>query len=490
MTEPANVILFQSDNHARQVLGCYGHPVVRTPHLDSIANAGVRFENAYCTSPLCCPSRASLATGRYPHQTGYWDNCLVYDGTWPSWARRLRDRGHTVVSVGKLHYRSNEDDNGFSEEIAPMHIVNGVGGLVSLLRWSDEEPAITRQWELYRTRTGVGTTSYQDYDREITRLAIAWLHEHAGAATTKPWVLYVSYPSAHPPFTVPQRLWNLYPPDGMPLPVKYKLGERPEHPAFQHLRRVLGFEDMHDEGLLRRVAAGYFALITHLDEQIGQVMSAAQSLGLLSKTRLIYTSDHGESYGNHGLFGKSQLLDTAAKVPLMMAGPGIRAGRVVRQIVSHVDLFPTVLEAAGARLETEDRSLPGISLWSAVHGREQRRLGFAEFHATGSRTGSFMLRDGYDKLIYHAGMPSQVFDLERDPHELTDLVDIGRGHDRAERLEATLRQVVNPDEADARAKSAQRDLAEKHGGSEAIRKMGALAYSPPPGTEAELEPVS
>ena len=108
MTQASNLILFQSDNHNRNVLGCYGHPIVQTPNLDRIASSGTRFANAYASSPLCCPSRATLACGRYPHETGYWDNCLVYDGRQPSWMRRIRDQGHTVSSVGKLHFRSRK----------------------------------------------------------------------------------------------------------------------------------------------------------------------------------------------------------------------------------------------------------------------------------------------------------------------------------------------------------------------------------------------
>ncbi|NIP72325.1 MAG: sulfatase-like hydrolase/transferase, partial [Gammaproteobacteria bacterium] len=223
MTEPANLIYFQSDNHNARLLGCYGHPIVRTPTLDRIAAAGTRFVDAYCPSTLCCPSRAGIATGRYPHQTGYWDNAIAYDGRVPSWMHRLREQGHPVVSVGKLHYRSSVDDNGFSDEIAPLHIVDGVGGLIGLLRYG-EEPPKHGQWELYVEESGVGTTAYQAYDREITRQAIAWLNRH-GRERGKPWVLFVSYVSPHPPFTVPQALFDLYPTREMPLPVQFRPGE-------------------------------------------------------------------------------------------------------------------------------------------------------------------------------------------------------------------------------------------------------------------------
>ena len=117
MTRPTNLLFLQSDNHNRNVLGCYGHPVVQTPNLDRLAAGGTRFANAYASSPLCSPSRASIANGRYPHQTGYWDNGLVYDGRVPSWMQRLRTAGYRTASVGKLHFRSSEEDHGFDEEL-------------------------------------------------------------------------------------------------------------------------------------------------------------------------------------------------------------------------------------------------------------------------------------------------------------------------------------------------------------------------------------
>jgi choline-sulfatase len=219
MTVQSNLLFFMSDNHNRDVAGCYGHPLVKTPNIDRIAAAGVRFDNAYCASPLCCPSRAAVATGRFPHQTGYWDNALAYDGKIASWMHRLRDAGYDVVSVGKLHFRSGEDDNGFSEEILPMHILDGKGSVQTFLRAYDGEPACTtgKRWELYFKRSGVGSTHYQEYDQDITRNAIAWLERNA-KKSGRPWALFVSYISPHPPFTVPKRLYDLYPLDQMPLP--------------------------------------------------------------------------------------------------------------------------------------------------------------------------------------------------------------------------------------------------------------------------------
>ena len=480
MTQPANLIFFQSDNHNRAVTSCYGHRYVKTPNIDRIAASGVRFANSYSTSALCCPARAAIATGRYAHQTGFWDNAIAYDGSVPSWHHRLRAQGHTVVAVGKLHYRSEKDDNGFTEEIEPMHLHDGKGAIKNLLRGYDAEPPRDDGsfYNLYMQRSGVGETHYQDYDRRITAKTIAWLKRHI-KGNRKPWVLYVSYISPHPPFTVPQRLYDLYPEKEMPLPAGFRKGERSEHPAAQHLRYMDGLPDITDEAALRRVAAGYFGLITHMDEQIGAVMQAAEALGLLANTRIAYTSDHGELFGTQGLFGKKNLYEAAVGVPLLLSGPGVPHGTVSQQMVSHVDLFPTLIEGAGARLAEADRDLHGVSLWPAANGNDTVRTSFAEYHAQGSKAAAYMLREGAMKLIYHVGMPAQLFDLVRDPDELHDLAATEASTVQA--LEQKLRSICDPQAVDARAKADQRQWVEHWGGRDQVAGTTQILFTPPPG---------
>ncbi len=477
MTEPTNLIIFQSDNHSRRFLGCYGHPQVRTPTIDRLAAQGTLFTNAYCASPLCCPARASLATGRFPHQTGYWDNIHAFDGKRASWMLRLRDSGVQTTAVGKLHYRSAEDDNGFSEEIVPMHIVDGRGQLSALLRWSGQEPPMLAQRDVYLNELGAGTSDYQQYDETVTAEASKWLRTNSTRHTR--WVLLVSYTSPHPPFRVPQRLLDLYPPGEMALPVQYEPAEHPMHPALEALRQSKNYFDMWREEDLRRIAAGYAALVTFLDEQIASVMGTVEELGLLATTRVVYTADHGEMLGAHGLFGKSCLYEDAVGVPLIFAGPGIPRGKVVNEIASHVDLFPTILAATGVPLSHEDADLPGLSLWPAIEGSDRRRTGFAEYHGTGSLAGSFMIRDTNQKLVHHVGAPPQLFDLAADPDELTDLA-FARPQTR-ERLESELHAICDPEEVDRRAKEDQRRKAESFGGNEAITSTRIFRRSPPPG---------
>lgn len=484
MAEP-NLIFFMSDSHRRDALGCYGHPVAHTPHLDALAARGARFSQAYAATPLCCPSRAAVASGRFPHQTGYWDNVLAYDGRFPSWMRRLRDAGRSVVSIGKLHYRSSEDDAGFSHEIVPMHILDGVGGVVGLLRWSDEEPQRTGHFEMYVEESGPGASAYLDYDKQITAETVAWLRE--AGALDEPWALFVSYACPHPPFQVEQRHWDLYDPATIPLPPAWRPEQRPRHPAVDALREKMGFGDIADEATLRRVTQAYLAIVSHLDEQIGEVLATLGDLGLTDRTRVLYTSDHGEALGYQGLVGKCSLYESALAVPLIMAGPGIPSGAVIDQPTSHVDLFPTILEGFGVPMAPEDGDLMGQSLWPALGGEVAPRALFAEYHGTGSRVASYMLRDGADKLIYHAGFPAQLFDLEADPFEQHDLA--AAKPETVAWLEAALRKIVDPEATDARAKADQRAMAERVGGNQVIRARGAFPFTPPPGTEARVVEV-
>ncbi len=486
MTVPNNLIVFLSDNHARSMLGAAGHPVIQTPNLDRIANNGVRFTNAYCVSPLCCPSRAAIATGRYPHDTGYWDNSLAYDGAVPTWQQRLRDSDHHVTSIGKLHYRSGDVDNGFSEEIIPLHIVDGKGALIALLRATPEGVPPRKGHKKIYEQSGIGQADYQLYDQEITNHAVAWLKKN-GKAYDKPWVLLVSYASPHPPFTVPERFWNLYPLDKVPMPVQWRKAEQPQHPAVQYLSWMNSFADEFGEDFIRRVIAGYCGLISVVDEHVGTVLDTAETLGLMDKTRVLYTSDHGEAAGHHGIMGKANHYEHALGVPLLMSGAGVPVGKVVDQISSHVDLFPTIAEAVGAELREEDQTLPGGSLWPAMTGMSEVRTAFAEYHAMGALNAGFAYRSGRHKLIYHVGMPSQLFDLEADPLEERDLMLEVEHHRTAKQLEAELRMIVDPEDIDRRAKAEQLAHAEKFGGVEEVAKAGVFSASPIPGKQVDLE---
>ena len=386
----------------------------------------------------------------------------------------MRDQGHRSTAIGKLHYKSGDVDNGFSEEIVPLHILNGKGAVIALLRATpDGMPARKGHKEIYE-KSGVGEADYQLYDQQITDKAVEWLEAHA-EDQGNPWVLLVSYASPHPPFQVPQRFWDKYPRDQVPMPVQWRKADQSQHPATQYLSWMNSFSDEFEEDFVRRVIAGYCGLISVVDEHVGTVMSAVERLGLSGSTRVFYTSDHGEAAGNHGIMGKGNHYEHALNVPLLLSGPGVPAGSVSEQITSQVDLFPTIAEALGTEMMAEDATLPGVSLWSAITGEQKDdRHAFAEFHAMGALNAGFSLREGNHKLIYHVGMPRQLFDVVNDPLEENGLMAGAGFTDLADQLEAKLRRIVDPEAAEEQAKADQRAKIADLGGTDVVKNAGVF----------------
>ena len=417
--QPTNTLFILSDEHSRRVLGCYGHAMIRTPHLDRLAARGVRFSDAYTNSPICVPARASLATGRYPHQIRFWDNGIPYDGSVPSWHHRLKAAGHEVVSIGKLHFRSADDDNGFSQEVMPLHVVDGIGDQAGWLR----EPLVERKAALrLAQQAGRGDSDYQGYDGRITDAAIDWLKAKAANSSGKPWALFVSLVCPHFPLIARPEWYDLYPEDAVPAPALYDPPEWPDHPYVRAIRECQVYQRgfAAHPGSLQRALAAYFGLVSYVDHNVGRLVAALDDSGLGATTRILYSSDHGDNLGTRGLWGKSTMYEESAGVPMIIAGPGLPRGQVCREPVSLVDCFPTILAWAGVAPHREDRDLPGTALHEVARTAPKRTI-LCEYHAAGAATGAFMIRKGPFKYVYYAGMPAQLFDLDADPQETRDL---------------------------------------------------------------------
>lgn len=472
---PANLLFIISDQHNRDISGCYGDPLVQTPHLDRLAARGTRFTNAYTTCPICVPARASLASGRYVHQTGHWDNAHPYHGELPSWHHRLREQGHPMDLIGKLHFRSAQDDNGFRREIEPLHVVDGIGDVLSCIR---ENPPYRDNTQGVR-EAGPGHSTYLQYDIRNADNAVAWLKQ--APARGLPWCLFVSFVCPHPPYIAPQTLYSLYPLEDVPMPPQWRRVDWPHHPDLDYFRQFFGIRDGFDEEDIRKVIAAYYGAITHVDLQIGRVLQALEANGLAENTRIIYTSDHGESRGARGLFGKFTMYEEAAAVPLIMAGPDLPAGAACQTPVSFVDLFPTVLECVGVAAKPEDGDLPGESLWRIAQEADAERTVLSEYHAVGSRNGVFMLRDRRYKYIHYVNQRPQLFDLLEDPEEVEDLAERPGYEALLNIYESQLRELLNPEVVDAQAKESQRRMVEAAGGLEAVQARGTFDNSPTPG---------
>ncbi len=239
---PANLLFILGESHAPDFLVALANPHIHTPSLDRLARRGVLFDSAYCASPLCVPARAAIATGRFPHQTGYWDSSMAYDGRVGSWMQRLREAGYRTVGMGKMHFRRDDDDYGYSEYCETMHIADGIGDLVSALRHEGGEPAYPGLWDLWTRQYGAGDEDpYRQYDERIVSRAEDWLNHEAGRGG-QPWALSVHTIAAHAPFVVPRAYLDLYDPAEIPPPIRFGEDQRPAHPSLEHLRRIVTHE--------------------------------------------------------------------------------------------------------------------------------------------------------------------------------------------------------------------------------------------------------
>jgi choline-sulfatase len=482
---PTNLLIIMSDEHNQKVMGCAGHPIIRTPSLDALATRGTRFTSAYTTCPICVPARAAFALGKYIHQIGYWDNADAYEGVVPSWHHLLRAAGHRVVSIGKLHFRGRPgDDHGFSEEIAPMHIIEGIGDVKGLIR--DDIPK-RKGGEKMAKYAGPGETPYTIYDRDIASRAQIWLYEEAPKYRERPWVLFVSFVAPHFPLTAPPEFYYQYATRDLPLPKQFALNERPTHPY------VMAYEDcvdygahFGDEATVKRALAGYFGLVSHVDDCIEQVLRALQATGLSDSTRVIYTSDHGDNNGARGLWGKSTLYEESAGVPLIVAGPEIPRGAICDAPASHVDCYPFIFDCVGAS-RPADPALPGVSLYELARGGRPDRAVVSEYHAIGSVAGAYMLRHGRWKYVHYCAYEPQLFDLEEDPEELVDRASDPAYRAVLEDCRKRLYAMLDPDAVDQRAKNRQGELLAEFGGREKALARGDLGFTPAPGTKPDMD---
>lgn len=495
--KPQNLVIIMSDEHNPKVMGYAGHPdaghpnaghpIVQTPNLDQMARDGTSFASTYTTSPVCIPARAGFACGKYIHQIGYWDNADAYDGSIPSWHHALRDRGHEVVSIGKLHFKLPGEDHGFTEEQIPMHIIEGKGDLMGLIRSELPRRGGARKMA---AMAGPGESTYTIYDRDICARAQVWLRERGRQEHDKPWVLFVSFVAPHFPLTAPPehfyRYWN----QELPMPKLYDPSSRSSHPYLDDYRNSFCYDDYFESPEdVKRALAGYYGLVSFLDEQIGKILSVLDDTGLSETTRVMYTSDHGDNLGTRGLWGKSTMYEETAAVPLILRGADIPAGRVVRTPASHVDCFPTILEATGESKAIAEYDLPGVSLFDLARGEKPDRVVLSEYHGMGSTVGAFAIRDGGFKYVYyaHPDYPSQLFDLDRDPEEIIDLAGDPAYAAVLERCHGRLMSLCDPDAVDARAKARQALLLEENGGREAVIARGDLGFTPAPGTAADFQ---
>lgn len=420
-----HVLIIQADQFRADCLGVAGHPDVRTPHLDQLAADGVRYRNAYCTFPVCTPSRYSLLSGLHVRQHAGWTNrCTLAPGI-DTFPRALRRAGYRTAAVGKMHFTPTYLDVGYdrlelAEQDGPgrydddYHRELAAAGLAPVTDLIDQErefrvDAPRSYWQTY----GSGRSELPEEWHSTT-----WIGERARRAVAD-WssdgneLLHVSFVKPHHPFDPPAGWDTMYDPETLTILPGWTETIPTADERYRH--RYFDYEPL-TRAILRRVMAHYYATISQLDHQIGLLLDSLRERGLYDDTMIIFTADHGEYLGFHHLLLKDgPMYDPVVKVPLLIKFPGGRRGGAVADgLTSLIDIAPTVLAACG---ESSANPLPGNDLADPTAGHDQV---FAEDrrHETAG-----LARDSRYKLLWSDAAGESLFDLIADPGELRDLAD-------------------------------------------------------------------
>ncbi len=421
---PPDILLVMFDQMSAQSLPCYGHGVARAPQLQGLAERGVVFENAYCNSPLCSPSRFAMMTGQLPSRIGAYDNAAELNAGVPTFAHHLRALGYRTCLSGKMDFTGADQLHGYEERLTTDLSPSDFGWTPT---W--EEPDRLHPW--FHDLAGVADAGPYDhslamaYDEEATAQAVRWLYETAGAADERPFLLTVSFMHPHDPYLARRDFWDLYDDDAIDLPRVPAIAPTARDP---HSRRLHAMYDRGEyaitEARIRRARRGYYGMISYIDAQLGRVLAALEALGRRDDTVIIATADHGDMLGERGLWYKMTFFERAVRVPLIACAPRLFAPRRVGRCVSLVDLLPTLLAiAAGGERPASAVPIDGTSLTAlaAGDGDGGPDAAFGEYLAEGTSQPMFMIRRGNHKYVACAGDPPQLFDLAADPLELDNL---------------------------------------------------------------------
>ena len=438
MSNRPNIVFILTDQQRYDTIAALGFDHVITPNLDRLAARGTVFENMYITAPSCAPSRASLFSGVYPHTNRVFRN----DEPWNyCWVKDLAESGYRTVNVGKMHTMPVEGPFGFHER----HVVENKD------RDHPSLPFYLDNWDKAYFLRGlpkpsrVSQRKRSDYDELlgawvweddeilhpdvfVGQMARWWLDRYTG---DEPFFLQVGLPGPHPPYDPTREYLDMYADKEMPAPIPPDTEIQPE--AMQELRKFHLGEDA--DGIVHlenptpeqssRQRAHYYANVTMIDKQVGDILDALEQRGVADNTIIIFTSDHGDCLGDHGHSQKWNMYESTVNVPALVSWPGqIPEGKCVEDLVALFDFGPTILEYAGIK-PPDWMEAKSLKPYFDGSGDTARQRVYAEHSNDALLTGTrfmTMIRDGSLKLVHFVDSENgQLFDLENDPNELNNL---------------------------------------------------------------------
>ncbi|KAG8598334.1 hypothetical protein GDO81_002568 [Engystomops pustulosus] len=421
-----NVVMVMSDAFDGRLTIAQQNHLVALPNLNFLKKHGAVFLNAYTNSPICCPSRSAMWSGLFPHLTESWNNYKCLDPDHPTWMDLVKQKGYITQKFGKEDYRSGSHS-----------LSNRVEA------WTRDVPFLLRQegrpvasLTANKTQTRIMLDDWKNVD-----LATSWLRKQA-ENSTQPFFLYLGLNLPHP-----------YPSENMGenygsstfltstywlKKVAYKNVTVPKWLPLEAMHQVDYYSsytknctDHFTSQEIRDIRAYYYAMCAEADGIMGEIISALEETGLLNTTYVFFTSDHGELAMEHRQFYKMSMYEGSSHVPLLLMGPNIRPGKKISNIVSLVDLYPTMLEIAGVSMP---QRLSGFSLMPLTYARSKNDLisesdlhpnwALSQFHGSDANASTYMLRvDKWKYIAYSDGdsVPPQLFDLIKDPEELKNV---------------------------------------------------------------------
>ena len=420
MTQP-NILIFMVDQLNGTLFPDGPADWLHAPNLKRLAARATRFANAYTASPLCAPGRASFMSGLLPSRSRVYDNAAEFSADIPTYAHHLRRAGYQTCLSGKMHFVGPDQLHGFEERLTTDIYPADFG-------WTPDyrKPGERIDWWYHNlgsvTGAGVAEISNQmEYDDEVAFHGFQKVHDLARGQDARPWCLTVSFTHPHDPYVARRKYWDLYEDCAHLLPEVPAMAYE-DHDA--HSRRIFDANDWRSyeitEPDIRRSRRAYFANISYLDDKIGEVMAALEATR--QEAVILFVADHGDMLGERGLWFKMSFYEGSARVPLMIAAPGMAPGRVTDP-VSTIDICPTLCDLAGADMAEVMPWTEGQSLLPLGQGAVRDAPVAMEYAAEASYAPLVSLRSGKWKFNRCALDPDQLFDLETDPHEARNLAE-------------------------------------------------------------------
>ena len=420
MSKP-NILIFMVDQLNGTLFPDGPADWLHAPNLKALAKRSVRFANTYTASPLCAPGRASFMSGLLPSSTRVYDNAAEFASDIPTYAHHLRRAGYHTCLSGKMHFVGPDQMHGFEERLTTDIYPADFG-------WTPDyrKPGKRIDWWYHNmgSVTGAGVaeiTNQLEYDDEVAYQAGRKLYDLARGGDERPWCMTVSFTHPHDPYVARKRYWDLYEDSEHLLP---------DVPSFEyedhdpHAKRIFDANDWRNFKItdqdIRRSRRAYFANISYLDAKIGELLQVLEDTH--QEAVILFVSDHGDMLGERGLWFKMCFYEGSARVPLMMALPGVDA-QTITAPVSTIDVCPTLCDLAGVSLAEVAHWTTGESLVPLTEGGERTNPVAMEYAAEASYAPLVSLRYGPWKYNRCTLDPDQLFNLDNDRHELNNLAE-------------------------------------------------------------------